>query len=90
MIYIFSKKEKENISISFQDNAGGIKKELLAHIFENHFTTKEQEDGTGIGLYMSKLIIDKINGEIKASNEMINYNNKTYAGAKFNITIPLV
>ena len=90
LIYIFSKKEKENISISFQDNAGGIKKELLAHIFENHFTTKEQEDGTGIGLYMSKLIIDKINGEIKASNEMINYNNKTYAGAKFNITIPLV
>ena len=89
LIYIFSKKEKENISISFQDNAGGIKKELLAHIFENHFTTKEQEDGTGIGLYMSKLIIDKINGEIKASNEMINYNNKTYAGAKFNITIPL-
>ncbi len=90
LIYIFAKKEKENISISFQDNAGGIKKELLAHIFENHFTTKEQEDGTGIGLYMSKLIIDKINGEIKASNEMINYNNKTYAGAKFNITIPLV
>ena len=90
LIYIFAKKEKENISISFQDNAGGIKKELLAHIFENHFTTKEQEDGTGIGLYMSKLIIDKINGEIKASNEMIIYNNKTYEGAKFNITIPLV
>ncbi|AXX89602.1 sensor histidine kinase [Arcobacter suis] len=89
LIYIFAKKEKENISISFQDNAGGIKKELLAHIFENHFTTKEQEDGTGIGLYMSKLIIDKINGEIKASNEMIIYNNKTYEGAKFNITIPL-
>lgn len=39
---------------------------------------------------MSKLIIDKINGEIKASNEMINHNDKTYEGAKFSITIPLV
>ena len=88
-IHIFTKKEKDNICISFRDNAGGIKKELLEHIFDNYFTTKEEENGTGIGLYMSKLIIDKINGKIKASNEMIDYNNKTYAGAKFNITIPL-
>lgn len=88
-IYIFAKKEKDNICISFQDNAGGIKKELLEHIFDNYFTTKEEENGTGIGLYMSKLIIDKINGKIKASNETIDYNNKTYTGAKFNITIPL-
>ncbi|MBP9490322.1 MAG: PAS domain S-box protein [Aliarcobacter sp.] len=90
LIYIFTKKEENNICISFQDNAGGIKKELLNHIFDSHFTTKEQEDGTGIGLYMSKLIINKIDGEIKASNEKINYENKTFEGAKFSITIPLV
>ena len=90
LIYIFTKKDDKNIIISFQDNAGGIKKELLSHIFENHFTTKEEEDGTGIGLYMSKLIINKINGDIKASNEILNHNNKLYEGAKFSIFIPLV
>ncbi len=90
IIYIFTKKQQDNICISFQDNAGGIKEELLTHIFDSHFTTKEQEDGTGIGLYMSKLIIDKMNGEIKASNEKINYYDKTFDGAKFSITLPLV
>lgn len=90
IIYIFTKKQQDNICISFQDNAGGIKEELLTHIFDSHFTTKEQEDGTGIGLYMSKLIINKMNGEIKASNEKINYYDKTFDGAKFSITLPLV
>ncbi len=89
-IYIFTKKEQDNICISFQDNAGGIKEEVLSHIFDSHFTTKEEENGTGIGLYMSKLIIDKMNGEIKASNEIINHYDKTFEGAKFSITIPLV
>lgn len=88
LISIFVNKEKEKIIISFQDNAGGIPKENLAYIFDNHFTTKEEDEGTGIGLYMSKLIVDKMNGEIQVSNETINYKEKIYEGAKFTIIIP--
>jgi signal transduction histidine kinase len=89
LIFICAHKENSKVIISFQDNAGGILKENLLNVFDNHFTTKEHSDGTGIGLYMSKLIIDKMNGEIEASNETINFKEKTYQGAKFTITIPI-
>ena len=88
LIQISTIKKDGQIQILFQDNAGGIKKEFLKHIVGSHFTTKE-EDGTGIGLYMSKLIIDKMHGEIKASNETIVYKDETYNGAKFSINIPI-
>lgn len=59
--------EKNKIVLHVKDNGGGIKSKNINHIFEPYFTTKDQ--GHGIGLYMSKLIIeDKMNGSIKAKN----------------------
>lgn len=56
-------------SITILDNAGGIPEDIIEHIFEANFTTKEEGIGTGIGLYMSKQIIDKSQGKLKVQNQ---------------------
>lgn len=68
--------------ISFEDNANGINKKNIEKIFEPYFTTKHASVGTGLGLFMSKMIIEKsLNGTINVENTKI--------GAKFTIKIPL-
>lgn len=58
-IKIEAKVDEQNIYLSITDNAGGIKTEPINKIFEAYFTTKPQSQGTGIGLYMSKMILEK-------------------------------
>ena len=69
----------ENNKIIIEDNAGGIPKEIEDRIFEPYFTTKDTK-GTGIGLYMSKIIIeDHMNGKL--------YFENTQNGVKFIIEL---
>jgi PAS domain S-box-containing protein len=74
--------DKENVIVTISDNGGGIDKVILNKIFNPYFSTKDEKTGTGLGLYMSKTIVEKhLKGTINV------YNVKH--GACFEIEIPL-
>jgi len=61
--------EDNKYFIKVNDNGGGIEPEIIDKIFNPYFTTKEQGKGTGIGLYMAKVILEKdFHGTISVEN----------------------
>jgi C4-dicarboxylate-specific signal transduction histidine kinase len=62
-------REVDRAVVTVSDNAGGIDIELVERIFEPYFTTKAKGKGDGIGLYLSKIIIEKhMGGSLTARN----------------------
>lgn len=58
-----------NESLKIEDNGGGIKKEYLDKVFDLNFSTKLDKKGTGLGMYMAKMIVENsFNGTIQVSN----------------------
>jgi signal transduction histidine kinase len=73
-------KENDHVILTISDNAGGIDKEHIHKIFDPYFTTKHKSMGTGLGLYISKMIIEKnMGGTVSVQN--------TQKGAAFSITM---
>jgi len=73
-------RENGKAVLTITDNAGGIPEEIMPSIFDPYFSTKGPDKGTGIGLFMSKAIIEKnMNGTLSARN--------VDGGAEFRIEI---
>ncbi len=74
--------QDEAIGIRISDNAGGIPENVIDKVFEPYYTSKEEGKGTGIGLYMSKMIVEEnMGGQLDVHN--------TDTGASFKITLPI-
>jgi len=81
LVTITLQREAEMAVLTVTDNAGGIPDTIMDKIFEPYFTTKGPEQGTGVGLFMCKTIIEKnMNGTLSANNVV--------HGALFRIELP--
>lgn len=80
-IKAFQTKKKRCI-IEIEDNAGGIPEKYMNKLFEPYFTTKSEGEGSGIGLYMCKMIVEKNMGGVLSAENIKN-------GARFTINLPV-
>ena len=80
-IHVKTFMDENNYNLEVCDNAGGIKEGVIKNIFDAYFTTKDDDKGTGLGLYMSKRIVEEhCGGKLSAHN--------TNQGACFSLRLP--
>ncbi len=90
MVYLETLKYNDCIVIRISDNAGGIPDEIAVKIYEPYFTTKHKAQGTGIGLFMSKRIVEQLfDGTLSNENREFEVANEKYFGVSFNIKLKL-
>lgn len=69
-INIFAKNEIDKVTLIIRDNSGGISPSVIDKIFEPYFTTKFKKEGSGVGLYMAKILIEQsIGGKLDVNSE---------------------
>ncbi len=80
-VEVISYLEGTSLFVTISDNAGGIPSDVIQKVFNPYFTTKEEGKGTGIGLYMSKTIVENnMAGKLSVQN--------SDNGAVFTIVLP--
>ena len=90
IVHIIAKQNEESVFINVIDNGGGIKSDIIPKVFDPYFTTKHKSVGTGIGLYMSKQMVEKhMHGKITCKNIRHKLGTKVlWACTMFTIEIP--
>ncbi len=78
---IYIKTEPKKVSIKISDNGLGIENQYLKKIFDMFFRASNNSKGTGIGLYIVKETIQKVNGKIRVDSEV-------EKGTTFTVIIP--
>jgi two-component system NtrC family sensor kinase len=71
------------VDIRIEDTGSGITPEQMNKIFDPYFTTKQSKSGTGLGLYITKKVVEDHNGSIKVDSP-------PGAGTTFTIRLPLL
>ena len=75
-----------NSILNIYDNANGIKEGIIEHVFEPYFTSKHKSQGKGLGLYMTKTILENnMNFKLDVQNTHFIHDGKDYFGANFTI-----
>jgi signal transduction histidine kinase len=72
----------DRICFIIADNGPGIPPETVSRIFERYFTTKKPGEGTGLGLFVTKNLIENMGGEIKVTT-------RSGGGTTFTVTLPV-
>ena len=81
VIKISVEEDAQYVTTKIRDNAGGIASEHIERVFEPYFTTKDNSEGTGLGLYIAKIIVEtQLKGKLTVKNEI--------DGACFSVRIP--
>ena len=90
-IWIITKQTKRKIIINIIDNGGGIKDDIITKIFDPYFSTKHKSMGTGIGLYMSKQLVERhMKGNINCKNIKHKFGtDKFFDSAMFSVELPI-
>lgn len=73
--------DSEKLDFKVSDNGIGIASEHIPHIFKIFYRADTQSQGAGIGLYVVKEVVEKLNGEIKVDSNL-------HHGSTFHVTIP--
>ena len=88
-VIVERKDNDKNIVVSIKDTGTGIHPEMLPKLFRK-FATKSQTGGTGLGLFISKSIIEAHGGKMWAENNNTITGNKEEKGATFAFTLPWI
>ncbi len=89
ILQIDAHKENNDIVLVIKDNGNGIADNIIGKVFNLYISTKDEKEGAGLGLYMTKNIINKyFKGSITVANTTFKVDDLECYGAEFTIRLP--